>query len=168
MSSAFVIRVALPADAESVTELLAASCPVLMAGAYDEAALKVALPAMTRAKSELLSSGTFYVAEADDGELAGCGGWTRERPGTGETNPRLAHIRHFATQPKWIGRGVGQALCNRCEEDARAAGISRFECHASLNAQGFYQALGFDTLRRFELAMGNGSSLPSILMQREL
>ncbi|GIL01932.1 MAG: acetyltransferase [Alphaproteobacteria bacterium] len=168
MPSAFIIRVTSPADAEAVTALLTASYPVLMATAYDEAVLGAALPAMTRSNPALLSSGTFYVAEQDDGELAGCGGWTRERPGTGEVVPGLGHVRHFATRPEWIGRGVGRALYRRCEEDARAAGVSRFECYASLNAEGFYQALGFATVARIDIPMGARTAFPAMLMRRDL
>ncbi|MEC9343218.1 MAG: GNAT family N-acetyltransferase [Pseudomonadota bacterium] len=168
MPLAFFVRTATPADADAVTGLLTASYPVLMATAYDEAALAGALPAMTRANPALLTSGSFYVAEQDDGELAGCGGWTPERPGTGETEPGLGHIRHFATGPQWVGRGVGRALYQRCEEAARAAGIRRLECYASLNAEGFYQALGFKTIRRIEVPMGPDAVLPSILMRRDI
>lgn len=168
MSSAFVIRVATPADAEAVTELLSASYPVLMADAYDEASLEAALPEMTRANPALLSSGSFYVAEQDDGGLAGCGGWTRDRPGSGEIEPGVAHIRHFATRPEWIGRGVGRAIYERCEEDASAAGMTRFECYASLNAEGFYLALGFSSERRIDIPMGKDTTFPAVVMRRAI
>jgi hypothetical protein len=39
---------------------------------------------MTKANPKLLASGTFYVAQSLHGEIVGCGGWTREQPGTGE------------------------------------------------------------------------------------
>lgn len=168
MPSAFFVRVATPADADAVTELLGASYPVLMLTAYDEAELESALPLMTRANEKLLSSGTFYVAEQDDGRLAGCGGWTRERPGTGAVEDGLAHIRHFATRPEWIGRGVGRALYQRSEEDARCAGIASFECYASLNAEGFYLALGFRSVRKLELELVSGVTFRAVLMRRAI
>ena len=148
--------------------LLEASYPTLMPPGYDAAVLAAALPLMTRANPALLSSGTYFLAESVDGLTVGCGGWTRERPGSGEVAPDLAHIRHFATHPEWIGRGVGRALYSRCAREARAAGARRLECYASLNAEGFYAALGFKSLERIEVPMGAGATLPSLLMARSI
>ena len=138
-----------------------------MRESHDPAVLDAALPLMTRANPVLLASGTYYLAESDAGLAVGCGGWSRERPGSGEVAPELAHIRHFATHPEWIGRGIERALYARCEQDARAAGIRRFECNASLNGEGFYAALGFAPVRPIELPMGS-VAVPAILMQRSI
>jgi N-acetylglutamate synthase-like GNAT family acetyltransferase len=162
------VRVAAPKDAPAVTALLQASFPALMRPSYDPAVLSAALPLVTRANPALLSSGTYYVAEIAAGGLAGCGGWTRERPGSGEIVPGIAHIRHFATHVRWTGRCVGRAIYARCEEAARSAGVTRFEASAGLNAEGFYAALGFKTVRRIEVPMAPGLKLPAILMERSL
>src|ERR1043165_1946892 len=142
-SSSFAVRVASLADDAGVTALLQASYPLLMKPAYDAAMLVPALELMTRANPALLSSGTYYVAQSQEGMLVGCGGWTREQPGDGITNEGIGHIRHFATHPEWVRRGIGRAIYRRCEADARKAGITRFECYSSLNAELFYSALGF-------------------------
>jgi GNAT superfamily N-acetyltransferase len=81
-----------------------------MKAGYDAFFLSAALPLMTRANPTLLQSGTYYLSETQDGTIIGCGGWTFERPGGGEVVPGLVHIRHFATHPDWIGRGIGTAL----------------------------------------------------------
>jgi hypothetical protein len=60
-----------------------------------------ALPFMTSANPILLASGTYYIAEREPGHLVGCGGWTAARPGSGEIIEAEAHIRHFATHPRW-------------------------------------------------------------------
>lgn len=168
MTAEVTLRVATPADGRAVGALLRASYPVLMRAGYDEAVLKGALPLMTRANPTLLSSGTYYVAETGSGLMVGCGGWTRERPGTGEVLPQLGHIRHFATHPDWIGRGIGRAIHDRCEEAARSAGVTRFECYASRNAAGFYAALGFSALREIAVPMGPDLAFPSVLMARTI
>jgi len=168
MTEGFFVRAATPADAAIVTALLEASYPSLMAAAYEEPALAAALPLMTKANPELLAGGDFQLAMTADGVLAGCGGWTLKRPGTGAFEPGLAHIRHFATHPDWTGRGVGRAIYARCEKGARAARADRLECYSSLNAEGFYRALGFRRVRRIELAMGPEIALPAILMQRPI
>ena len=165
MPGGFVVRVATREDDARVSELLKASYPVLMASSYCEAVLAGALPLMTRANAMLLSAGTYYLAVSDNGSFVGCGGWTRERPGSGEVAPVLAHIRHFATHPDWIGRGIGRAIYVKCECEARSGGVQRFECYSSLNAEGFYATLGFHPIRQIALPMGQ-VELPSILMER--
>ncbi|WP_428339213.1 GNAT family N-acetyltransferase [Mesorhizobium amorphae] len=93
-----------------------------MRTSYDPAVLDAALPLITRANPALLSAGTYYLAVDDIDIAVGGGGWSWERPGSSEVTPGLAHIRHFATRPEWLGRGVGSALYGRCEEDARWSG----------------------------------------------
>jgi len=167
MVEPFGVRVAEPGDRAAIDTLLEASYPVLMAGAYDAAVLEVTLPLMTRANPVLLSSGTFYVAVVGGECVVGGGGWSRERPGSGAVVPGEGHIRHFGTHPNWTGRGVGRAIYERCASDACAAGIERFECYASLNAEAFYAAMGFTRRERTHVRMGS-LSLPVIAMERRL
>jgi N-acetylglutamate synthase-like GNAT family acetyltransferase len=165
MATSFRLSVASPTDQAAVTALLEASYATLMATYYDPVVLDRALPLMTRANPNLLGSGTYYLAHDSMGSVVGCGGWTKERPGTGEIEPRLAHIRHFATHPGWLGRGIGRAIFTECRNAAEADGICRLECYSSLNAEGFYAAIGFHAVRRLEVSMGPDISFPSILMQ---
>ncbi len=165
MNKEFTIRLATLEDEDKVSALLKASYSVLMGPAYDKAMFSLALPVMARANPRLLKTTSYYVAEAADGLLAGCGGWTHARPGTGEVEPQLAHIRHFGTHPAWTGKGVGRALFDTCVKAAEAAGVRQFECYASLNAEGFYRALGFKEIRRTDIPMGPDVSLPSIVMR---
>ena len=160
------VRIADPSDSAAVTKILAASYPALMAGHYEPDVLSALLPRMTVANPRLLASGSYYLAISANGEAAGCGGWTHDRPGTGELSDGLGHVRHFGVLPDWAGRGVGRALFARCLHDARAAGITVFECYSSLNGEGFYRAMGFETVDRIDVDMGPGPALPSVLMRR--
>lgn len=162
----FSLRVATPEDEAAVDALLQASYPDLLASAYDADVLADALPLFTRANPSLLSSGTYYLAESGGQKLVGCGGWTRERPGTGQVVAGLAHIRHFGTHAAWTGKGVGRGIYSLCEEHARAADIRRFECYSSLNGQGFYAALGFRTVRPIEVNLSPEVAVPGVLMER--
>ncbi len=168
MPPTFTVRRATPEDESRVSEVLLASYPGLMSTAYDQAILEGVLPLITRANPALLSAGTYYLAANDEGFAVGCGGWSRERPGTSEVTFALAHIRHFAIRPEWLRRGIGRELYERCEEDARSSGARRFECQASLNAEGFYAALGFRSVARIEVRIGPGPLLPSVLMERAI
>ena len=168
MANSFDVRPTTADDEAAVSAVLAASYPKLMARSYDAALLAATLGAMTQANPVLLTSGTYYVAASEDGSVVGCGGWTRERPHVGGVAAGLGHIRHFAVHPDWIGRGVGRALYDRCEQVARAAGIQHFECNASLNAEGFYRTLGFDLVGPIDVSMGPGLNFPNLLMTRAI
>ncbi len=162
------LRVARPQDAEAVGELLGASYPRLMRSAYDEDELRPALRLMTRPNPLLLGCGTFYVAELANEILVGCGGWTAERPGTRIVEPGLGHIRHFAVHPDWLRRGIGRAIYRLCESSASAAGVTALECYSSLNAERFYEALGFVRIQEMAIELRPPVALRGVLMRRNL
>ena len=168
MTSDITVRVSTLDDRETVSSLLRASYPKLMQPAYDSKLLEQVLPRMTVAQPGLLQSGSYYVAETANGAVVGCGGWTRERPGTSEIEAGVGHIRHFGVDPDWTRRGVGRALFGRCKSDAQDAGIVKFECYSSLNGEAFYSALGFHRVARIDVDMFDGLSFPSVRMVAEL
>jgi GNAT superfamily N-acetyltransferase len=160
------LRVASLHDAEAVGALLRVSYPILMSPGYSEDVLARALPLMVRANPALLRSGSFYLAEAPDGAVVGCGGWTFERPGESGApiDPTLAHVRHFATHPGFIRRGVGRALLERCMAEARAAGVHRLESESTLVAEPFYAALGFVFVEPLMVELEAGITVPGTRM----
>lgn len=162
------VRVSTPDDSAPVSSVLRASFPQLMRPAYDPLLLEKVLPRMTVAQPGLLESGSYYVAESSEGKIVGCGGWTRERPGTGEIDVNVGHIRHFGVHPDWTRCGVGKALYARCELDARKAGLSQLECYSSLNAESFYSALGFRRLAQIELHIFDDVHFPSVHMVTDI
>lgn len=166
--SGLLIRLGTLEDTEAINALLQASYPVLLSNSYEPAILDLALPFVTKANPVLLRSGTYYLCSLPDGLLAGCGGWSLERPGTNVSEPGLAHIRHFATHADRCGRGIGRAIYDRCEREAKALGISEFECHASRNAEGFYRALGFRTVEPMQIPFSPGVLFPALLMKKTL
>jgi GNAT superfamily N-acetyltransferase len=168
MSDACSIRTASPQDGHSIQVLLEASYPTLFRPWYAEETLKVAIPLMTRANPLLLESGRYFVAETEEREIVGCGGWSPERPGSGETEHGLGHVRHFATHPDRIRKGIGRALLTHSIESARAEGVVRLECNSSLAAEKFYRTLGFETVGPVEVDMGHGVRFPGIIMRMDL
>jgi len=168
MAESYSIRVATPADEQGINAMLALSFAAFMPHHYDEATLAAALPLLSNVDAALLVSGTYYVAEAMDETIVACGGWTRELPRCGAVDPQLGHMRHYATHPDWTGRGIGRSIFNLCLKDARAKGIKRFESHSSLNAQGFYAALGFVPVRVIDVELRGGNTAPGVLMQRSI
>ena len=160
-----LVRPAHSGDAEEVSVLLAATYPVLLRDAYSAEVLASALPLVTKSNPRLLSSGNFHVAESDNGEIIGCGGWSFERPGSGEVVAGVGYIRHFATHPEWIRRGVGRALLLRCIAQAAAAGLGILECHSSLVAEGFYRSQGFVPVEKIDMEFASKVRFPGILMR---
>ena len=63
----------------------------------------------------------FRVAETPDGQLIGCGAlhviWED-----------LGEVRTLAVSQDWLGHGVGHAIIDRLEADARELGLSRLFC----------------------------------------
>jgi GNAT superfamily N-acetyltransferase len=164
----YTIRMATSQDEASLNTLLKASYPELMRTHYQPEILERALPLMTKANSSLLKSGTYYVAEVHDRAIVSCGGWTMERPGTGEIVEWLANLRHFATHPGFTGKGIGRAIYETSEKYAKRAGIDRLECYASLNAQPFYKALGFEPVEAIEVRLRCDLMFESMLMTRRI
>lgn len=163
-----LVRLARPDDAEGVSALLKASYPLLMRGAYDDAVLAAALPAITEANLELLSSGLYFVAVAPSQMIVGCGGISGVRPGTAEAQSGVGHIRHFATHPEWLRRGIGRRIMERSVERARDLGLIALECYSSLNAVDFYTAEGFAVVAEVTVPIAGRYPLPAILMRRDI
>ena len=162
-----ITRIATPDDLDMLSKLIAASYATLAEGPYAPEQLAAALPVMSRANPKLLASGTYFVAEAD-GEPAGCGGWTPEKPGTGEIIDGVAHIRHFATHPAHLRKGVARLLVERCLREAAAAGARIMRSQATLPAEKFYASAGFRRVRLIAVEMGPGIPLPVVEMERSL
>jgi ribosomal protein S18 acetylase RimI-like enzyme len=155
-------------DGPTVSLLLEASYTKLLAKGYDRDLMAKALPLVTKANSQLLASGNFYLVQTQQGHFIGCGGWSKEQPGSGEIRNGEAHIRHFATHPDWTRQGVGRALLTRCLQDAKVAAVRILECHSSLVAVDFYRASGFVVVRPIDMQLTSDVSIPGVLMRREL
>ena len=84
----------------------------------------------------------FRVAEASDGTLVGCGALHVMWEDLGE-------IRTLAVESSWLRKGVGHALLNQLEEDARALGLQRLFCltfEVDFFAQGGFTPMSEDEI----------------------
>lgn len=161
------IRIATLNDQDMISDLIAASYATLAAGAYEPEILAEALPIMSQANPRLLSGGTYFVAEAD-GVPAGCGGWSFEAPGTGEMEEGIAHIRHFATHPGHLRKGIARLLLEHCLTGAAAAGANVIKSQSTLPAEAFYASSGFRRVGPVEAELAPDISIPAVEMIREL
>jgi GNAT superfamily N-acetyltransferase len=162
------IRVAVAADSAAITAVLAASYTILLEGHYPAPVLAAALPLMTKANPALIASGTYYVAEVDDGRMATVGGWTWERPGSGDVIKGIAHLRHFGTHPAFTGRGIAGSLVRHCLQAAKSLGAARIQCESTVPAERFYERCGLRSIETIDVALAPGIALPSIRMAADL
>ena len=164
----FTIRTATRDDIGPLDAMFSRSYPKLLKADYQPSVLIVAIPLITRAQASLVTSGSYYVAEAGEGALLGAGGWSRSNPHGGRSEPGHAHLRHFATDANATRNGVGRAIFEHCVIEATKAGIIEFECYSTLNAAPFYTSLGFTRLADLKLELRPGILFPAIHMTRTL
>src|SRR6202167_5731941 len=144
-SMSYQLRNATRADQAALQRLIARSARELGAQDYRPEQIEGALLGAFGVDTQLIDDGTYFVVEAD-GKLVGCGGWSRRRTLFGgdrhrerdaaELDPKVdaAKIRAFFVDPDHARRGIGRALLERCESEARARGFRRLELMGTLPA----------------------------------
>lgn len=174
------IRTARLEDRPAIGELIAASARGLSRGNYDDRQVESALATgVFGVDSEMIADGTYLVVE-DRGRIVGCGGWSRRRTlfggdaFAGRESERLdpardpARIRAFFVHPDWARRGIGRAILERCEGEARAAGFRCLEMMATLPGLAFYRASGYAVDENVEYEMEDGVSIDFVRMSKPL
>jgi len=160
-------RIAERRDLSAVDALLARAFPRLLKADYPASVLVTALPIISRARPDLVVSGTYWVAEAG-GAVVGAGGWTADARGGGAVPGGAGEVRHVVTDDRWVRRGVASGLMGRAMAQAKAAGIVRLDCLATRTAVPFYTALGFAVLGEVEVPLRAGIGFPAVRMIRDL
>jgi len=165
------------ADLPALGPLIAASARELSRGDYTPQQVEGALRGAFGTDTQLIRDGTYFVIEVD-GELAGCGGWSRRRTLFGgdarpdrdpaELDPAkdAAKIRAFFIHPNFARRGLGTLMLEHCENDAMAHGFSRFELMGTLPGVRLYAARGYQADERIEWPLGDGLVIPFIPMTK--
>ncbi|QYZ71695.1 GNAT family N-acetyltransferase [Neotabrizicola shimadae] len=167
MSDTITLRLATPADLAAVDALLARAYPRLLAADYPPSVLVTAIPLIARARPELLASGRYWLACNSAGAVLAAGGWSRGAPTDGAHRASTAHIRHVVTDDRNTRRGLARAVLTRAMDQARATGVTRFDCWSTRTAERFYQSLGFTTLGPADIPLAPGIAFPAIRMTRE-
>jgi N-acetylglutamate synthase-like GNAT family acetyltransferase len=147
---AIKVRPTVAADLEEVSRVLTASYSTLLVADYLPETLAVIVPLISRAKVELVSSGTYFAAE-ENGYMIAVGGWTRTRPGTNELIERLGHIRHVASDPAHLRKGAAGLIMQHCLSNARTEGLAAMECLSTRTAVPFYAKCGFEMIAEKEV-----------------
>ena len=102
---------------------------------------------------QLIEDGTYFCVE-EDGELVGCGGWSKRATLYGGNHsagrdPRLldptserARIRAMYTHPDHTRKGIGRLILDTSEAAARAEGFKAIEMAATMSGKPLYSACG--------------------------
>jgi len=171
----FTSRLAATADVPALTVLMDAAIAELQRSFLDEVQI-ASSRAIMGIDSQLIDDGTFFVVESD-GDIAGCGGWSRratlyggnQTPGRDSQllDPAVdpARVRAMYTNPAYARRGVGRLILSLCESAAAAEGFTRLELMSTLAGEPLYTAYGFRPLERLEDATG-GAAVPLVRMEK--
>ena len=186
------IRLATFEDVPVLRELIAASVRGLQTKDYTPAQIEGALKTVFGVDSQLISDGTYLLAEirldaveraeprtgASNGMIVGCGGWSQRKTlyGADHWTKRedalldplrdAAKIRAFFIHPGWARRGIGSMILKACEDAARSAGFTRYEMGATLTGARLFAAKGYVPVESIEIPLVNGESLRVIHMEK--
>jgi len=171
------LRIAREADVPAIEELIPLSVRGLQADYYSASQMEAALGSVFGVDRQLTRDGTYYVVE-QQGELIGCGGWSKRKTLFGsdhqtnrddaELNPEIdaARIRAFFIHPAWARRGIGRAILDECERAIRAAKFKSIELAATLPGVPFYAACGYVASQRSDVSLPNNLSLQIVQMTK--
>ena len=70
--------------------------------------------------------------------------------------------------PDHARRGIGRALMTACEPAIAQAGFRSIEIVVTLTGELLYSQSGYETVKRYEIAMTGGLSLPVVRLSRQL
>jgi len=128
--------------------------------------------------TQLIDDGTYFIVESD-GQVVGCGGWSRratmyggdQTPGRSaallDPTKDAARIRAMYTHPMHVRKGIGRLIISLCEEAAKADGFTKMELVASLSGEPLYRACGFEPYEEIVDDRG-GAGVPLLRMRKSL
>lgn len=170
-------RLAARGDLEALRELMDASIAELQRPFLDERQIASSRTFMGL-DTQLIDDGTYFVVEAD-GEIAGCGGWSRratlyggdQTPGRStallDPSKDAARTRAMYTHPNHTRKGVGRLILSLCESAAKAEGFTRMELMATMAGVPLYRACGYEAMEEVMDDRG-GVGVPLLRMGKTL
>jgi GNAT superfamily N-acetyltransferase len=174
-----IIRKATIEERDELQRLIAVSARQLSREHYSDAQIETAITTVFGVDTDLIDDGTYFVVEMD-GELAGCGGWSKRKTlfggdqysarDAGYLDPQTepAKIRAFFIHPDHARKGIARAILSRCEDEARAQGFRALELMATLPGIEFYKSCGFVETGQFALDLTESVKLELVPMRKEL
>jgi len=171
------IRKAERRDIPEIERVIRESMVGISSRSYNPNQVKSALEFIARLDHELVDDQTYFVVE-DEGEIVGCGGWSRRArlyAGSGSASgdartldpkTEAARIRAMFVVPRFERRGIGRMILERCERDARVAGFRRIELMAMLSGEAMYSACGYRAVEKVPAKLEDGTPFPLTKMNK--
>lgn len=177
--AAVTIRKATPDDIPAVERCMRESIRVIGSRSYTPEQVESTLRYTGRLDPQLVADGTYFVAESD-GEIVGCGGWSRRgklyagsaaRPDDDRlldpaTEP--ARIRAMFVDPRYERRGIGREILRRSEEAARVEGFRILELMAMKSGEAMYAACGYEPVEPWDAVLQDGVILDGTVMRKRI
>lgn len=174
-----MLRKATHDDEAEIRRVMEASLAGIGSRYYDSKQVASALRWIAIPDPHIISDGTYFVIE-QDGRIVACGGWSRRgrlyagsAPQSDEgrlLNPAVepARVRAMFVDPRYARRGLGRAILEACESEARLAGFRSVELMAMLSGEELYAACGYELVERVDLELGDGVVLGGARMVKRL
>lgn len=170
-------RLAARTDLEVLRALIDASISELQRPFLDPTQI-ASSQAIMGLDTQLIEDGTYFVVESD-GQVAGCGGWSRRATlyGGDQTPGRSlayldpardpAKVRAMYTHPTFARQGIGRLILSLCETAAKSEGFVNVELMATKSGEPLYLACGYVPIEQI-LDDRGGVPVPLIRMRKTL
>lgn len=170
-------RLARREDVPALKELMDAAIDILQKPFLSEVQISSSR-AIMGLDTQLIKDETYFIVEIE-GQLAGCGGWSRRATlYGGDSSPGrdaalldplkdAARVRAMYTHPSFTRRGVGRLILTLCEEAARLEGFRRIELGATMAGEPLYQTCGYKPGELFTDDRG-GAPVPIRRMSKQI
>ena len=149
----FTIRIAEERDVDAIRSLMELAINQLQRGYLTPEQIEASKAGMGLDRL-LIDDGTYFCV-LEEGELVGCGGWSRRATLYGGNHsagrdPRLldpaterARIRAMYTHPDHVRKGIGRLILNVSEKAAAGEGFGEIEMAATMAGKPFYERCGY-------------------------
>ena len=167
-------------DIPVLEQVIALSARELAILDYTSEQIEAALGSAWGVDTQLVKDGTYWVVVAPESGIIACGGWSYRKTPFGSDgqsgrepttlNPSIdaARIRAFFVRPDWARKGIGRALLEKCETEARNNGFSSTALVATLPGVRLYRLFGYVGDKTVDYPLPNGLSIAFVPMTKSL
>ena len=177
----YSLRKAVIEDQAEIEALIAGSVRILSRADYDERQIELSIKTVFGVDTDLIRDETYFVVEAEDGKIVGCGGWSKRKTLYGASrysqsrdsnllNPErdAAKIRAFFIHPDFARKRIGTAILEICEREAKSHGFTSAEMMATLPGVKLYAARGYAGDQEVKVSVGENVDIICIKMRKAL